>query len=176
MSDYPDILEVAKPGHLIHKPTLLPVATYIILGLNFLAFVLMIFIDASSLPPLHDLLSRTLTGMSTDPEFLLRLGASFGPYTRRGEYWRLVMPMFLHIGLLHLALNNISLYFLGRLLEPIYGYGRFAFLYVAAGVGSAFVSMSMSDKVSAGASGAIYGLAGIMVVSGYLHRGSIPRQ
>ena len=83
----------------------------------------------TTLPKLNDLLSRVVTGASTDPEFLLRLGASFGPYTRRGEYWRLVMPMFLHIGLLHLAMNNYSLYVLGRLLEPIYGYGRFAFLY-----------------------------------------------
>ena len=44
------------------------------------------------------------------------------------------------------------------------------------GVGSVFVSMSMSDKVSAGASGAIFGLAGIMLVAGYLHRGAIPLQ
>lgn len=176
MSDYPDIILGAKPGHLIHRPTLLPVATYVILGLNFLVFVLMVFIDASTLPKLNDLVSRIVTGMSTDPEFLLRLGASFGPYTRRGEYWRLVMPMFLHIGLLHLVINNYSLFVLGRLLEPIYGYGRFAFMYLVAGAGSAIVSMSMSDKVSAGASGAIFGLAGIMLVAGYLHRGSIPRQ
>jgi membrane associated rhomboid family serine protease/cytochrome c-type biogenesis protein CcmH/NrfG len=176
MSDYPDIIQGAKPGHLIHRPTLLPVATYVILGLNFLVFVLMVAMDASTLPKLNDLLARIATGMSTNPEFLLRLGASFGPYTRRGEYWRLVMPMFLHIGLLHLVINNYSLYVLGRLLEPIYGYGRFAFLYVVAGVGSAIISMSMSDKVSAGASGAIFGLAGIMLVAGYLHRGSIPRQ
>ena len=176
MSDYPDIIQGAKPGHLIHRPTLPPVATYVILGLNFLVFVLMVYLDATTLPKLNELLSRIVTGMSTDPEFLLRLGASFGPYTRRGEYWRLVMPMFLHIGLLHLAMNNYSLYVLGRLLEPIYGYGRFAFLYVVAGVGSAFVSMSMSDKVSAGASGAIFGLAGIMLVAGYLHRGAIPLQ
>src|SRR5512142_2594636 len=99
MSDYPDLIHGAKPGQLIHRPTLLPTATYVILGLNFLAFAVMVYIDASSLPPLVPLLKRTLTGFSTDPELLIRLGASFGPYTRRGEYWRLVMPMFLHIGL-----------------------------------------------------------------------------
>jgi rhomboid protease GluP len=176
MSDYPDIIQGAKPGQLIHRPNLFPLATYVIIGLNFLVFVLMVFMDASTLPKLNELLSRTVTGMSTDPELLLRLGASFGPYIRRGEYWRLVIPMFLHIGLLHFLINNYSLYVLGRLLEPIYGYGRLAFLYVVAGVGSTAVSMSMSDKVSAGASGAIFGLAGIMLVAGYLHRGSIPGQ
>lgn len=176
MADYPDIIHGAKPGQLIHRPVLFPIATYVILGLNFLAFVVMVFVDASSLPNLRDIISRTLTGISTDPELLLRLGASFGPYTRRGEYWRLVVPMFLHIGLLHLAINNYSLYVLGRLLEPIYGYGRFAFLYVATGIGSAYLSMSMSNNVSAGASGAIFGIAGVMLVAGYLHRGSIPRQ
>lgn len=176
MADYPDIIQGAKPGQLIHRPTLVPVATYVILGLNFLAFLVMIFIDASSLPALHDIIVRTLTGSTTDPDLLLRLGASFGPYTRRGEYWRLVMPMFLHIGLLHLAINNYSLYILGRLLEPVYGYGRFAFLYVVTGIGSAYLSMSMTNNVSAGASGAIFGIAGVMLVAGYLHRGSIPRQ
>jgi membrane associated rhomboid family serine protease/tetratricopeptide (TPR) repeat protein len=176
MSDYPDLIHGAKPGQLIHRPTLVPVATYVFLALNFLAFAVMVAIDASSLPPLGAIISRTLTGMSTDPELLLRLGASFGPYTHRGEYWRLVMPMFLHIGLLHLAINNYSLYILGRLLEPIYGYGRFAFLYVVSGIGSAYLSMSMSNNVSAGASGAIFGIAGVMLVAGYLHKGSIPRQ
>ncbi|HEV2349054.1 MAG TPA: rhomboid family intramembrane serine protease [Terriglobia bacterium] len=176
MSDYPDIIHGAQPGQLIHRPTLFPLATYVILGLNFFVFLLMTFVDATSHPPLRDLITRTFSGFNADPEFILRFGASFGPYTRRGEYWRLVMPMFIHIGLLHLAINNYSLYILGRLLEPIYGYGRFAFLYVATGIGSAYLSMSMTHNVSAGASGAIFGIAGVMLVAGYLHRGSIPRQ
>ncbi len=175
MGNYPDIVRDAKPGYLIYRP-FRPLATYAILGVNFVVFLVMIFADASSHPPLGDLLLRTFTGISFNPELLLRFGASFGPYTRRGEYWRLVMPMFLHIGLLHLFMNNYALYVLGQLLERIYGYGRFACLYVAAGVGSALISMMMSNNVSAGASGAIFGIAGIMLVAGYLHRESIPRE
>ena len=175
MGDNPDISQGEGPGYLIYRP-FRPWATYAILGVNFIVFLAMIFADASSHPPLGDLLLRTLTGYSFNPELLLRFGASFGPYTRRGEYWRLVMPMFLHIGMIHLVMNNYALYVLGQLLERIYGYGRFACLYVAAGVGSALISMMMSNNVSAGASGAIFGIAGMMLVVGYLHREAIPQQ
>jgi membrane associated rhomboid family serine protease/tetratricopeptide (TPR) repeat protein len=176
MSDYPDLVHGAQPGQLIHRPNLFPLATYVILGLNFLVFLLMTFVDATSHPPLREIILRTLTGFHADPELILRFGASYGPYIHRGEYWRLVMPMFIHIGLIHFALNNWGLVIIGRFLEPIYGYGRFAFLYVAAGVASACVSMSMSDKVSAGASGALFGTLGIMLVAGYLYRRAIPQQ
>jgi rhomboid protease GluP len=176
MSDYPDIIQGAKPGQLIYRPNLFPIATYVILGLNLLVFLLMTWIDATTHPPLRELVIRTLTGFYSDSDLILRFGASYGPYTRRGEYWRLVMPMFIHIGLIHFTLNNYGLYIVGRFLEPIYGYGRFTFLYIATGVGSAFVSMSMSENVSAGASGALFGILGVMLVAGYLHRGSIPRQ
>jgi membrane associated rhomboid family serine protease/tetratricopeptide (TPR) repeat protein len=151
-----------------------PVATYVIMGLNAVVFLVMTFVDASSHPALTDFLLRTFTGFGSNPDLLLDFGASYGPYTHRGEYWRLVMPMFLHIGLLHFAMNNYAIYVLGPFLERIYGYGRFAFLYVATGVGSALVSMRMSDSPSAGASGAIFGIAGLMLVAGYMHRASIP--
>lgn len=162
------------PGYLIYRP-FRPWATYVIMGLNVAVFFLMAGIDASSHPPLRDWALRTFTGIGSDPEFLLRFGASFGPYTRRPEYWRLVMPMFLHIGALHLLMNNYALLVLGRFLERVYGYERFVFLYVFTGIGSAALSMSMSDKVSAGASGAIFGIAGVMLVAGFLHRELIPR-
>ncbi len=158
---------------MIYRP-FRPWATYVILGLNFAVFLLMAGTDASTHPPLRDWALRTFTGIGSDPEFLLRFGASLGPYTRRGEYWRLVMPMFLHIGALHLLMNNYALWVLGRFLERVYGYARFTFLYVFTGIGSAALSMSMSDKVSAGASGAIFGIAGVMLVAGFLHRQSIP--
>lgn len=175
MDNYPNTTAETQPAYLIYRPYR-PFATYTILGVNCFVFLVMVFVDASSHPALSDLLLRTFTGISFNPDLLLRFGASFGPYTRRGEYWRLVMPMFLHIGMIHLLMNNYALYILGQLLERIYGYGRFACLYVAAGVGSASISMMMSNSVSAGASGAIFGIAGIMLVAGYLHRASIPPQ
>jgi len=134
-----------------------PVVTLVILGANLVAFLLM-----------------NKAGGSTNTDVLLDFGASFGPYFRRGEYWRLVMPMFLHIGWLHLIVNSYALFILGPILERIYGYGRFALLYVAAGMGSSALSMSLSRNIAAGASGAIFGIAGAMLVAGYLHRELIP--
>jgi membrane associated rhomboid family serine protease/tetratricopeptide (TPR) repeat protein len=136
-----------------------PVATFIILALNFLCFVL-----------------EVLTGGIDSLPVLLNLGASYGPYLRHGEYWRLVMPMFLHGGWLHILGNTYALYILGPILERVYGYARYATIYVAAGVGGAFLSMSASRNVSVGASGAIFGIAGAMLVTGYVHRDVIPRR
>jgi len=134
-----------------------PVATLAILAVNGLLFVL-----------------ETLAGGSKNPGVLLDFGASYGPYLRRGEYWRLVMPMFLHIGWLHLLVNSYALYILGPILEHVYGYGRYAAIYVATGIGSALLSMTISNNIAAGASGAIFGVAGAMLVTGYLHRDVIP--
>jgi membrane associated rhomboid family serine protease/tetratricopeptide (TPR) repeat protein len=109
-------------------------------------------------------------------QVLRDLGAAYGPYMRRGEYWRLVMPMFLHGGWLHILANSYCLYILGPILERVYGYGRYATIYVAAGMGGAFLSMAVSRNTSVGASGAIMGIAGAMLVTGYVHRDVIPRR
>lgn len=160
----------------LYQRSYAPRTTFVLLALNALVFLLMTLADAYSHPHLLGLLLRTVTGMSVNEDLLLSFGASFGPYIRRGEYWRLVMPMFLHIGLIHLLINSYALFVLGVLLERVYGYGRFALLYVGAGVGSAFVSMTRSHSVSAGASGAIFGIAGAMLVTGYLHRDAVHRR
>jgi membrane associated rhomboid family serine protease/Flp pilus assembly protein TadD len=157
MSDQPIPIAATTPESPVIRRRYLPLATLVILALNVVFFFLM-----------------ELSGGSKNPEVLLDFGASYGPYIRRGEYWRLVMPMFLHIGLLHLLVNIYALYILGPLLERVYGYGRFALLYVACGVGGSFLSMRLSPNPAAGASGAIFGIAGAMLVTGYLHREAVP--
>ena len=134
-----------------------PVVTLAIIGINAVVFLLL-----------------TYAGGSTNTDVLLDFGASFSPYFRRGEYWRLVMPMFLHVGWLHLLGNSYALFILGPILERVYGAGRFSFFYVAAGIGSSALSMSLSMNVAAGASGAIFGIAGAMLVAGFMHRDIIP--
>ncbi len=136
-----------------------PAATCVILGLNILVFILM-----------------TLSGGSQNTSVLLNFGASYGPYFRAGEVWRLVMPMFLHIGVAHLAVNMAALCLLGALLEPLYGYGRFALLYVFSGIGGSLLSMEASAHIAAGASGAIFGVAGAMLVTGILRPQVVPHR
>ena len=75
------------------------------------------------------------------------------------------MPMFLHLGWWHLIVNSYAPS--GPSVERVYGYGRFALIYVAAGIGSSALSMSLSQNIAAGASGAIFGIAGAMLVAGY---------
>src|SRR5579864_3649092 len=147
MADQPTLL---PPGPQLREVTprrFWPVATYVLLALNFLVFGLEIH-----------------AGGSDNTGVLLNLGAAFGPYLRRGEYWRLVMPIFLHSGWSHILGNSYALYILGSVLERLYGYGRYTVIYVASGMGGAFLSMTLAKNVSVGASGAIMGIAGAMFV------------
>jgi membrane associated rhomboid family serine protease/tetratricopeptide (TPR) repeat protein len=115
-----------------------------------------------------------LAGGSKEPEVLIEFGAAYGPLFRSGQYWRLVMPIFLHIGWVHILLNMYGLYILGPMLERVYGYGRFSVLYLGAGIASSFLSMTVGKDISAGASGAIFGIAGAMLVTGFLRPEVVP--
>ncbi len=157
MSDFPANIPQAPPPVYFSPRRFRPIATYVIIAVTAAVYVL-----------------EDLAGGSKNIGVLLHFGAAYGPYFRHGQYWRLVMPMFLHIGWLHITLNMLALYALGPVLEQIYGYGRFVCLYVACGIISALVSMSMTNDVSAGASGAIFGVAGVILVTGYLHREVVP--
>lgn len=144
----------AAPGV---RPRYWPVATLTFLVLNFAFFGLEIY-----------------AGGFNNGQVLLNLGASYGPYLRRGEYWRLVMPIFLHGGWSHILGNSFVLYVLGPILERVYGYGRYATIYVASGVGGALLSANLSKNISVGASGAVMGVAGAILIAGYVHRDVIP--
>src|SRR5208282_4173851 len=157
MADQPTPLPTRPQYYGVVTRRYWPVATLVLLVLNFLFLGLEIWAGGwDNLPA------------------LLNLGAAYGPYMRRGEYWRLVMPMFLHGGWLHILGNSYCLYILGPILERVYGYGRYLTIYVAAGMGGAFLSMEASRNVSVGASGAIFGSAGAMLVTGFVHRDVIP--
>jgi membrane associated rhomboid family serine protease len=86
-----------------------------------------------------------------------------------GEWYRLVTAMFLHASVAHLALNMVSLYVIGTPLETMLGRLRFTITYFVTGVaGNAIAYLFLPDlTVSLGASGAIFGLAGALLVMGY---------
>lgn len=109
-------------------------------------------------------------GGSTNIENLIRFGAKFNPYILEGEWWRLVTSMFLHIGPIHLFMNMFALYYLGLLVERIYGSERFLIIYSLAGIGGSLASFAFSFYISAGASGAIFGLFGALLFFGTIHR------
>lgn len=85
-----------------------------------------------------------------------------------GEWWRLLTSAFLHGGMLHIAFNMYVLYLLGPVLERVLGSGRFLTLYLVAALGGSVASYATSapNTVSVGASGAIFGLMGALLVVG----------
>src|SRR5262249_10180513 len=94
------------------------------------------------------------------PEFGL-----FGPLVASGEWYRLVTSAFLHEGLWHIAGNMILLFFLGRILEPGIGTPRFVALYVVSLLAGSFGALLLSpERLSYGASGAVFGVLGATFV------------
>ena len=128
----------------------------ILIGLNLAVFVATAAID-----------SRALNGSLTRLQVDLGLNSSLvaqGPT----EWYRIVSSGFIHFGLLHIAFNMYVLFALGPTLERILGHVRFTALYLLSALGGAVASYFFSDitTVSVGASGAIFGLMGALVVAG----------
>ncbi len=103
------------------------------------------------------------------PETLFQMGARSGIMIGRGEWWRLVVPVFLHGGLLHILFNGYALIQVGPLAEQAYGRSRFLVIYLAAGILGNVLGVFMNDPrgVGIGASGALFGLIGAAGVYGH---------
>ena len=101
-------------------------------------------------------------GLVQQPGQILSLGALIPALVAQGEAWRLVTSAFLHSGFVHLALNMLSLYFLGSFAEISFGRSRFLALYFISGIASglAYLYFGAFNAPAVGASGAIFGLLG----------------
>lgn len=130
-----------------------PFFTYMLIAVSIMMFIIL-----------------EVKGGSTNIENLIHFGAKYNPAMIDGEWWRLISSMFLHIGFLHLMMNMLALYYLGTAVERIYGSGRFLLIYFLAGIGGGLTSFVFSMSVSAGASGAIFGLFGALIFFGTIHR------
>ncbi|MEW6732983.1 MAG: rhomboid family intramembrane serine protease [Acidobacteriota bacterium] len=136
--------------------------TYIIFAINLLVFVLMIFY-----------------GGTTNIETLRSFGAEENTLILQGEYWRLITPIFIHSGIIHMGFNSYALISLGPAVEKLYGSARFVVIYLIAGVTAVLGSFIWSILIArtglaVGASGAIFGLLGALSVFGYKYRSELP--
>jgi rhomboid protease GluP len=130
-----------------------PLLVYVFIGISVLLFLL-----------------EMLLGGSTDPAVLIDLGAKYNPLIlAENQWWRIITSMFLHIGALHLMTNMLSLYYLGTLTEQIFGHRRFFIVYLLGGTIGGLASFAFSQNLSAGASGAIFGLFGALLYFGTVY-------
>jgi len=109
--------------------------------------------------------AETFLGGSEEPLVLLRLGANERSLVLgQGQWWRLVASMFLHIGFVHVLLNGWALFQLGPLVEAWLGSPRLLAIYFASGVAGSLASVLWRQVgLSAGASGAIFGILGALI-------------
>ena len=112
----------------------------------------------------------------SDVFVLYRMGAKFGPAIQDGEWTRLVMPIMLHSGWVHLAMNNIGLLMVGPIVERIYGSVNLAAIYVMGGIFGVVASYWNAPTLSVGASGALFGIVGATAVYFALNRDLLARE
>ena len=93
-------------------------------------------------------------------EVLIALGAKDTVRLVQGEWWRFFTPVFIHVGMLHFALNNLGLVIIGKHIEQVFGKPIFLLVYLGAGIAGNLCSAVFKLGISAGASGALFGLLG----------------
>ena len=106
-------------------------------------------------------------GSTTSVPHLLRFGAVEQLHVAAGEYWRLVTPMFLHVGWMHLLWNTYASVGWCTVVEKVIGKPRFLAIYLASGIGGACASALFHRVTSAGASGAMFGIIGATLILRY---------
>lgn len=140
----------------------LPICTIAIAAVNVLVF-----------------LGLSFMGMTEDSTFMMEHGAMYVPYLMNGErYYTLITSMFLHFGFSHLMNNMVMLLVIGYSLEPEIGKIRFLLIYLGSGLMgnlvSAWFDVSQgSYAVSAGASGAIFGIVGALLYVAIRNHGRV---
>lgn len=132
-----------------------PIITYGIMAICTLLFTLMYLLGNGS----------------TDNITLLYFGANLDSLVREGQLYRLFTCIFLHIGIWHLLCNMYSLYIIGTEIENLYGKIKYLIIFIGSGICGSILSIAFThNTISAGASGAIFGLLGSLLYFGYYYR------
>ena len=145
--------ETKMPTHKIDFKNLFPQDNYLFTPLliytNIFIFLLMVLFGMNVFAPSIDT--------------LVQWGGNIRYLTINGQFWRLFTSVFLHWGILHLLFNMYALLYIGSILEKVIGKNKFVFAYLIAGIAASVSSIMMNENVvSAGASGAIFGLFGVL--------------
>ncbi len=131
-----------------------PIITYSIIAINIIVFILMYILGNGS----------------TDPYTLIKFGANYRGSVINHEFYRLITCAFIHIGFMHLTLNTYSLYVIGVQLESYFGKLKYIIIYLFSAITASLMSVILTDSISAGASGALFGLLGALLYFGYHYR------
>ena len=152
--------EFEKEKQFLSYQRRMPIVTFVLIALNTIVFILL----------------DQFVGRSQEMAHLIRFGAySYPLIVENGEYWRLITNTFLHIGSFHFLLNMGILFILGNLLEGLYGRSRYIILYLVSAIGGSLASLIfVRVAIGAGASGAIFGLMGVVVALGLRHKDRLP--
>ncbi len=136
--------------------------TYAIIAINILVFILMAVNGAGI--------------FETNSYVHIKWGSNFTPLTLSGDWWRLITNVFIHFGIIHIAMNMYCLYTVGIYLEPMLGKAKYITAYLCTGVIASIVSLWWHKEGvnSAGASGAIFGMYGLFLA--LLTTNLIPKQ
>ena len=108
---------------------------------------------------------------------LLYMGGNYGALVSHGQVWRLLTCAFLHGGIIHIFCNMYALYALGPQVEILFGRVKYIMIYLFSAIGGSLLSYIFSpSSLSIGASGAIFGLFGAMVVFVLKYKDRIPKK
>jgi rhomboid protease GluP len=144
-------------------------ATYTLMGINFVVFAAM-FRFGPVMGLIHQHAWSGVLTAAFDRETLVRFGGSAAELIQRGQWWRLVTGTFVHLTILHIVLNMWCLWNLGLFGEPLLGKRGLVAVYLLTGTAGMLLSYTWSVFVQqeyslvVGASGAVFGIAGILIV------------
>jgi len=139
-----------------------PVVTMALIGINVLVYLVTV---------------AQGSGISSPGGSLFNNWALFGPAVANGDWWRLLTAAFLHGSILHIGFNMFVLYVVGGAVESFMGPMRYLALYLVSGLaGSAGALVVDPTQVTVGASGAIYGIFGALLIIEYTQTGSLAGQ
>lgn len=141
----------------------IPWVTYAVIGVNVAVWGAMVALGANPL--------------QIPVDKLLLWGGNTASEVQKGEWWRMLTATFMHSGLMHLTMNMIGLAGAGITVERLYGHRLYTLIYFGSGLMGSAMSLNFAAQksVSVGASGAVFGVAGALLVVVWKNRGQLPK-